>query len=82
MLGLLQWTRKQQFLPVGISAYRFVPFAVETCRCIGKQAVWFASRLRGITTESGRIPKDACARWARLLLSVTVQRGNDVAGEC
>ena len=54
------------------AAFRFVPFAVETCGYMGKEAV----NLVIIAAESGRIPKGAFLRWAMQLLSVTVQRGN------
>ena len=57
------------------AAFRFVPFAVETCKYMGKEAVKFVNRLRDIATESGSIPKGAFVRWAMQLLSVTVQRG-------
>ena len=58
------------------AAFRFVPFAVETCGYMGKEAVKFVNRLGDIAAESGRIPKGAFLRWAMQLLSVTVQRGN------
>ena len=58
------------------AAFRFVPFAVETCGYMGKGAVRFVSRLGDIALESGHIPKGAFLRWAMQLLSVTVQRGN------
>ena len=58
------------------AAFRFVPFAVETCGCMGKEAATFATRLGAIAAESGRIPKGAAVRWAMQLLSVTSQRGN------
>ena len=58
------------------AAFRFVPFAVETCGYMGKEAVNFMNRLGDIAAESGRIPKGAFVRWAMQLLSVTVQRGN------
>ena len=58
------------------AAFRFVPFAVETCGYMGKEAVKFVNRLGDIAAESGRIPKGAFVRWAMQLLSVTVQRGN------
>ena len=60
------------------AAFRFVPFAVEACGYMGKEAVKFVNRLGDIAAESGRIPKGALifVRWAMQLLSVTVQRGN------
>ena len=58
------------------AAFRFVPFAVETCGYMGKEAVNFVNRLGDIAAESGRIPKGAFVRWAMQLLSVSVQRGN------
>ena len=58
------------------AAFRFVPFAVETCGYMGKEAVKFVKRLGDIAAESGRIPKGALLRWAMQLLSVTLQRGN------
>ena len=58
------------------AAFRFVPFAVETCGYMGKEAVKFVNRLGDIAAESGRIPKGAFVRWTMQLLSVTVQRGN------
>ena len=58
------------------AAFRFVPVAVRTTRCTGKEAVKFVNRLGDIAAESGRIPKGAIVRWAMHLLSVTVQRGN------
>ena len=58
------------------AAFRFVPFAVDTCGYMGKEAVKFVNRLGDIAAESGRIPKGAFVRWAMQLLSVTVQRGN------
>ena len=58
------------------AAFRFLPFAVETCGYMGKEAVKFVNRLGDIAAESGRISKDAFVRWAMQLLSVTVQRGN------
>ena len=42
---------------------------------MGKEAVKFVNRLGDIAAESGRIPKGAFVRWAKQLLSVTVQRG-------
>ena len=57
------------------AAFRFVPFAVETCGYMGKEAVKFVNRLGDIAGESGRSPKGAFVRWA-MQLSVTVQRGN------
>ena len=58
------------------TAFRFVPFAVETCGYMRKEAVKFVTRLGDIAVESGRIPKGAFVHWAVQLLSVTVQRGN------
>ena len=58
------------------AAFSFVPFAVETYGCMGKEAVKFVNRLGDPAGESCRIPKGAFVRWAMLLLSVTVQRGN------
>ena len=58
------------------AAFRFVPFAVETCGYMGKGAVRFVNRLGVIAAESGRIPKGAFVRWAMQLLAVMVQRGN------
>ena len=59
------------------AAFRFVPFVVETCGYMGKEAVKFVNRLAigDIAGESGRIPKGAFVRLAMQLLSVTVQRG-------
>ena len=54
------------------AAFRFVPFAVETCGHMGKQAVKLVNRRGDIAAESGRIPKGAFVRWAMQLLSVTV----------
>ena len=67
------WSRKD--VP-DHAAFRFVPFAVETCGYMGKEAVKFVNRLRDIAAESGRISKGAFVRWAMQLLSVTVQRGD------
>ena len=58
------------------AAFRFVPFAVETCGYMGEEAVKFVNRLGDIAAESGLIPKVAFVRWAMQLLSGTVQRGN------
>ena len=58
------------------ATFRFVPFAVETCGYMGKEAVKFVNRLGDIAAESGRILKCAFVRWAMQLLSVTVLRGN------
>ena len=42
------------------AAFRFVPFGVETCGYMGKEAVVkFLNRLRDIAAESGCIPKGA-----------------------
>ena len=57
------------------AAFRFVPFAVETCGYMGNEAVKFVNRLEDIAAERGRIPKGAFVRWAMQLLSVG-QRGN------
>ena len=73
-----EWTRRTRFrkdVP-DHAAFRFVPFAVETCRYMGKQALKFMNRVGDISAESGRIPKGAFVRWAMQLLSVTVQQGN------
>ena len=53
-----------------------MPFAVEMCGYMGKEAVKFVNCLGDIADESGRIFKGAFVRWAMLLLSVTVQREN------
>ena len=58
------------------AAFRFVPFAVETCGYMGKEAVKCENRLGDIASGISRIPKGAFVRWAMQLLSVTVQRGN------
>ena len=58
------------------ATFRFVPYAVETCGYMGKEAVKFVNRLGDIAAESGRIPQGAFVRWAMRLLSVTVQWGN------
>ena len=71
----IQRTRFRQDVP-DHAAFRFVPFAVETCGYMGKEALKFVNRLGDIAAESGRIPKGAFVRWAMQLLSVTVQRGN------
>ena len=47
-----------------------LPFAVETCGYMGKEAVKFVNRLGDIAAESGHIPKGAFVRWAMQLLSV------------
>ena len=57
-------------------AFRFVPFAVESCGYMGKEAVRFVSRLGSVAAGNGRIPKGAFVRWAMQVLSVAVQRGN------
>ena len=57
------------------AAFRFVPFAVESCGHMGKEAVKFVNRLGHIAAESSRIPKGAFVRWAVQQLLVTVQRG-------
>ena len=44
------------------AAFRFVPFAVETCGYMGKEAVKFVNRLGDIAAESGRIPKGSYKR--------------------
>ena len=53
-----------------------MPFAVETCRYMCKEAVKFVNRLGDIAADSGCIPKGAFVRWAMRLLSVTMQRGH------
>ena len=58
------------------AAFLFVPFAVETCGYMGKEAVKFVNRLGDIAAESGRISKDENMRCAVQLLSVTAQWGN------
>ena len=58
------------------AAFRIVPFAVETCGYMGKEAVKFVNRLGDIAAERGSIPKGAVVRWAMKLLSGTVQREN------
>ena len=58
------------------AAFRFVPFQVDTCGYIGKDAVRFMNSLGDITAENGRIPKGEFVRWAMQLLSLVVQRGN------
>ena len=66
-------TRFRQDVP-DHAAFRFVPFAVETCGYMGKEAVRFVNRFRDIAAESGRIPQGAFVRWAIEMLSVTVRR--------
>ena len=44
------------------AAFRFVPFAVETCRYMGKETVKFMNRLGDIAAESGRIPRGSYKR--------------------
>ena len=68
-------TRFRKDVPVH-AAFRFVPFAVETCGYISKEAVKFVNRLGDITAESGRIPKGAFVRCAMQLLPGTVQSGD------
>ena len=58
------------------ATFRFVPFAVEACGYMGKDAVHFVNRLGDITVESGPILKGALVRWAMQLLSMTVLWGN------
>ena len=73
-----EWTKRTRFrkdVP-DHAAFTFVPFAVEMCGYMGKEAVTFVNHLGDIAAESGRIPKGAFVRWAMQLLSVTVQRGN------
>ena len=70
-----RWTRLRNDVP-DHAAFRFVPFVVEMCGYMGKEAVKFVDRLGDIAAEAGRIPTDAFVRWAMQLLSVTVQRGN------
>ena len=60
----------------GHVAFRFVPFAVDTCGYMGKEAVACVKRLGDSAAESGNIPKGAFVIWAMQLLSVTVQHGN------
>ena len=55
------------------AAFRFVPFAVETCGYTGKQAVKFVNHLGDVAAQSGRIPKGAFVRWAMQLLLVLVR---------
>ena len=50
------------------AAFRLVPFAVETCGNICREAVKSVSRLGDITAESGLIPMGAFVRWAIKLL--------------
>ena len=57
------------------AACRFVPFVVETCGYMGKEAVKFVKRLGDIAAESSRIPKGAIVCWA-ILMHLPVQRGN------
>ena len=45
------------------AAFRIVPFAVETCGYMGKEAVSFVNRLGDIAAESGCVPKGAFLRW-------------------
>ena len=54
------------------AAFRFLPFAVEPCGYMGKEAVKFVNRLEDIADESGRILKGTFVRWAMQLLSVTL----------
>ena len=68
-------TRFRKDVP-DLAAFRSLPFPVETCGYMGKQAVKFVNRLGDIAAESGRIPKGAFVRWAMQLPSVTVQRGS------
>ena len=68
-------TRFRQDVP-DHAAFHFLPFAVETCGYMGKEAAKVVNRLGDIAAESGRIPKGAFVRWAIKLLLVTVQRGN------
>ena len=58
------------------AAFRFVPFAVESCGYMGKEAVRFVDRVAEVAAESGRIPKGAFTRWAMRVLSVALQKGN------
>ena len=59
-----------------LSGNPFVPFAVETCGYMGKEAVQFVNRLDNIAAEIGRIPGGAFVPWAMQMQSVKVQRGN------
>ena len=67
-------TKKDQFRKVvpAHAAFWCVPFAVETCECMGKETVQFMNRPGDIAAESGRIPKRASVRWAVQLLSITL----------
>ena len=58
------------------AAFRFVPFAVETCEHMGKEAVRFVNRICDIAAENGRIPEGAFVLGPMQLLSVTVKRRN------
>ena len=58
------------------AAFRFVPFAVETCGYSSKEAVRCVNRLGDIAAASEDIIKGAFVRWETQLLSVTVQRGD------
>ena len=54
----------------------FVPFAIETCGYMCKEAVKLLNRLGDIAAESGRILKVAFVRWIVQPLSMTVPGGN------
>ena len=56
-----QRTRFRQDVP-DHAAFRFVPFAVEACGYMGKEAVKFVNRLGDTAAENGRIPKGAFVR--------------------
>ena len=58
------------------AAFRFVPFAVESCGFMGKAAVRFVGQLGDVAAASGRISKGAFVQWALRVLSVSLQRGN------
>ena len=62
------------------AASRLVPFAVETCGYMGKEAVKFVNHLGDIAAESSRIPKGAFMRWATLGNAAAV--GDGAGGEC
>lgn len=58
------------------AAFRFIPFAVESCGFLGKEAVKFVGELGGFAAAEGRIPKTAFVQWAMQILSVSLQKGN------
>ena len=68
--SLAKHTRFRKDVP-DHAAFRFVPFAVETCGYMGKEAVKFVNRLGDIAAESGRIAKGAFVRWAMQLLETS-----------